>query len=189
MILQGVVPREDEEVHVFGWTMLLFSVGSFSAILLAGALLGQLLGTVLFLVSFTFLRSYAGGWHANSFFKCFLITMTLYACCSLIHFYLPEIYLSLTIRSLLLISLLITFVWAPMDHPNKPFRGDQKKKNKKLSRITVLAQTIIIIVLGVWQSWLNTYLLWAALGMAVTSLTLLFVVCHPYKTKEESIPG
>ena len=187
MIGQGVVPKEDEEIYVFGWTMLLFSVGSFSAILLAGALLKQFLGTVLFLLFFTFLRSYAGGWHANSFFHCFLITSSLYASCTLFHFYLPEAYWSLAIYVLLALSLLITFIWAPVDHPNKPFRGGQKEKNKKLARITVLAQTLIIIVLGLWQPvLLNTYLLWAALGMAVTSLTLLFLICHPYKTTEKA---
>jgi len=187
MIVQGVVPKEDEEIHVFGWTMLLFSLGSSSAILLAGALLGQFLGTVLFLLFFTFLRSYAGGWHANSFLKCFLITSALYACCFLFHFHLPEAYWSLTILILLLLSVFITFVWGPVDHPNKPFRGGQRETNKKLGRITVSAQTIIILALGVWQPGLNTYLLWAALGMTVTSLTLLFVVCHPYKTAEGGV--
>jgi len=108
--------------------------------------------------------------------------MTLYACCSLFQFCLPETYLNLAIRSLLLLSLLITFFGAPVDHPNKPFREGQREKNKRLSRITVLAQTLVILGLGAWQPGLNTYLLWAALGMAVTSLTLLFVVCFPYKT-------
>lgn len=181
MIAQGVVPQEDEEIYVYGWTMLLFSVGSFTAILAVGAFLGQLLGTVLFLIFFTFLRSYAGGYHADSFGRCFLLTMTFYSCSFLFHFYLPESYWDWAVLILLLISVFITYVWAPIDHPNKPFRNQQRQTNKKLSQITVLSQTIIIMGLSVWQPWLKPYLLWAALGMAVTSLTLLYVICHPYK--------
>lgn len=32
MVSQGVVPQEDEEIYIYGWTMLLFTLGSFSAI-------------------------------------------------------------------------------------------------------------------------------------------------------------
>ena len=181
MIEQGVVAHEDAEIYVYGWKMLLFSVGSFSSILLVGFFLGQLWGTALFLLFFTFLRSYAGGYHANTFSQCFLTTITIYTCCLLLHSYLPELYWDLAVSVFLLMSIFITYRWAPIDHPNKPFRGQQKQILKELSRIVVLSQTLILLVLRVWQPWLQQYLLWAALAMAVASLTLLYVIYHPYK--------
>lgn len=182
MIIYGVISQDDEEIYVFGWTMLLFAVGSFAAILLIGALFGQLLGTAIYLLFFSFLRSYSGGWHADSFCRCFLTTLALYGCCLLLYFYLPKSSWDGMLLGLSLISIFIIYMWAPMDHPNKPFRGRQKQKNKRLSRITVLAQSIIIISLMFWKPWLKPYLLWAAFGMTVTSLTLLYLIFHPYKT-------
>lgn len=182
MIAQGLIPQEDEEIYVFGWTMLLLPVGSFAAILLIGALFGQLLGTAIFLLFFSFLRSYSGGWHADSFGRCFLTTLALYGCCLLIHVYLPKSSWDWALLALSLMSIFIIYRWAPMDHPNKPFRSGQKQKNKRASRITVLAQSIIILALMFWQPWLKPYLLWAALGMVVASFLLLYLICHPYKT-------
>lgn len=182
MIAQGLIPQEDEEIYVFGWTMLLLPVASFAAILLIGAFLGQLLGTAIFLFFFSFLRSYSGGWHADSFRRCFLTTVSLYGCCLLLHFYLPEASWDWTILVLSLMSIFIIYMWAPADHPNKPFRSGQKQKNKRASRITVLAQSILILALMLWQPWLKPYLLWAVLGMAANSFTLLYLIYHPYKT-------
>jgi accessory gene regulator B len=182
MVAQGVIPKEDEEIYVFGWTMLLLPAGSFVVILLIGAFFGQLLGSAIFLLFFSLLRSYSGGWHADSFIRCFLTTIALYGCCLLLHFYLPESSWGWTLLALSLMSIFIIFRWAPVDHPNKPFRGQDKQKNKRLSRITVLAQSILILGLMFWQPWLKPYLLWAALGMTVTSFTLLYLICHSYKT-------
>lgn len=182
MIAHGIIPKEDEEIYVFGWTMLLLPVGGCAVILVIGALFGQLLGSVIFLLFFSLLRSYAGGWHADSFRRCFLTTIAFYGCCLLLHFYLPQASWDWVILALSLMSIFIIFRWAPVDHPNKPFRDGQKQKNKRASRSTVLAQSVLILGFMFWQPWLKPYLLWAALGMAVTSFTLLFVICHPYKT-------
>jgi len=182
MIAHGVIPKEDEEIYVFGWTMLLLPVGSCAAILLIGAVFGQLLGSAIFLLFFSLLRSYAGGWHADSFSRCFLTTIALYGCCLLLHLYLPQASWDWAVLALLLMSIFIIFRWAPVDHPHKPFRDGQKQKNKIASRITVLAQSVLILALMFWQPWLKPYLLWAALGMAVTSFLLLYLICRPYKT-------
>jgi len=181
MIEQGVIAREDAEIYVYGWKMLLFPVGSFLAILFVGTLFGQLWGTAVFLFFFTFLRSYAGGYHAETFSRCFLITMTIYFSCLLLRFCLPELYWDWTVLALLVVSIVITYMWAPVDHPNKPFRDQQRQKNKELSQVIVVAQTLIILGLRWWQPWLKQYTLWAALAMAAASFTLLYVICHPYK--------
>lgn len=181
MMNKGVVPPEDEEIYIYGWSLLLSTLGSFFAMLLLGTVLGQLPGTVLFILFFVFLRSYAGGYHAASYGSCFLLTMTLYSTALLFHFYLPESYIDWMLVILLLISVFITYRWAPVDHPNKPLNAEEKQKNKKMSRGIVLLQSAVLLVLWLWQPWLKQYLLWAAVGMAVTSFTLLYVIFYPYQ--------
>ncbi len=109
-------------------------------------------------IFFNFLRSYAGGYHADSFGRCFLLTMILYSCSFLFHFYLPESYGDQAMLILLLLSVFIIYVWAPIDHPNRPLKPAKAKEQKiKPDYHFSTDQTIMILVLRLWQPWLNPY--------------------------------
>ena len=181
MIRQNIIDPADEEVYVYGWSITISTLGSLIVLLLIGAFLGKLVGTALFLAFFILLRIYAGGYHANSYGRCFFITMLFYAPGPILHFYLPSTYIDLTIAMSMVTAIGITWRWAPVDHPNKPLNIKDKQKNKKISRTIVLGQAAIVTLIGAWQPWAKQYLLWAAIGMAVTSFTLLYVIYNPYK--------
>ena|GEM_PF-3867059 len=84
-------------------------------------------------------------------------------------------------RALLLSAIVITWRWAPVDHPNKPMSKEVAQKHKTISRRLVVGQAGIIMLVWLWQPWTKQYLLWPAAGMAVTSFTLLYVIYHPYE--------
>ncbi len=180
MTNKGVIPPEDKEIYVYGWSLLLSTLGSFLAMLLLGTVLGQLPGTLLYILFFCSLRIYAGGYHAASYGNCFWLTLTLYSTAPLFHFYLPPAYLDGALVVLVLLSVFITCLWAPVDHPNKPLNEAEKQQNKKMSRGIVLLQSAVLLGLGLWQPWLKQYLLWSAVGMATNSFTLLYVIGYPY---------
>ncbi|MGL5511994.1 MAG: accessory gene regulator ArgB-like protein [Sporomusa sp.] len=185
MVNQNIIEHEDEEVYAYGWAITISAFGSFAVILLIGACLGQLAGTALFLSFHTLLRIFAGGYHADSYRRCFCLTMSLYAIAPVLHFYLPSGYIELVIAALLLSAIVITWRWAPVDHPNKPMSKEVAQKHKTISRRLVMGQAGIIMLVWLWQPWLKQYLLWAVAGMAVTSFTLLYVIYYPYKERGE----
>ena len=179
MIHKEAVSPEDEEVYVYGWSLLLSTIGSTFSMFLLGTVTGEFFGTLVYLGFMDTLRPYAGGYHANTYRACFLLTMASYTIALLFALYWPMALMDWTLI-LLLFSLVVTFLGAPVEHPNKPLNAKSRKRNQKMSRVIILIQTIIIVSLWFWQPHLQHYLLWAMLGTTLTSVTLLYVLIKPY---------
>ena len=183
MIKEDIVSAEDEEIYIYGWSLILSHVGSFMVMLIAAALMGEVVGTLIFIVFMIPLRSYAGGFHADSYLKCFVLSMSGYAVALASALLWPSHFPIWTL-SLALFATLTTFIAAPVDHPNKRLKEFRKRQHKIVSRIIVLTQTALIISIWFLLPGLRHYLLWAMLGMALTSVSLLYVVIKPYKEVE-----
>ena len=184
MIKHEAVPAEDEDIYVYGWSLILSHTASLSTMLLAAALTGELLGALVFMAFMFVLRPYAGGYHADSYLKCFVLSVGGFGVALLIALFFPVYFLD-WLLILLPVAAVTTFVFAPVGHPNKPLTAQRKQKNKKISRTVVAVQTILI--LGLWFLWpgVRHHLVWAMSGMAFTSLTLLYVVLfNPYASHE-----
>ena len=63
------------EIYVYGFELIISSIIETGALLLVGFLIGKFVETILFLVSFSSIRFFSGGYHANSYFKCFAVTL------------------------------------------------------------------------------------------------------------------
>ncbi|MCL2580461.1 MAG: accessory gene regulator B family protein [Oscillospiraceae bacterium] len=180
LIKNKIIPAEDEEVYVYGWALLLSHLGSFATIFLIAFLTGEVLGTLVFVFAMLPLRSYAGGFHADTYLKCYLLSMTGYSAALLAALLWSPHHLEWTL-GLLLFSLVVTLTCAPVDHPNKPLKEHQKQRNKKLSRAIASLQAALVLALWFLLPGTRHYLVWAMLGMATTSVTLLYVIVKPYK--------
>jgi accessory gene regulator B len=77
------------------------------------------------LVFFWFTRMFAGGFHANTYVECFIITFLII---SIGIFTGSQLGLPVQIKiTLLLISIILTFIFAPVDHPNKPIISTKRR--------------------------------------------------------------
>ncbi|MCC5911279.1 MAG: accessory gene regulator B family protein [Clostridiaceae bacterium] len=93
-----------------------------------------------FLVSLFFfctLRLIAGGYHENTYWKCFFSSFILFVIIIGIGtFFFFSFYKKIFI---LTISFIITWIYAPVDHPNKPILSNlRRKKFKYLSLFTLV---------------------------------------------------
>lgn len=66
------------EIYVYGFELIISSIIETSALLLVGFLIGKIIETMLFLFSFSSIRFFSGGYHANSYLKCFAVTLVNY---------------------------------------------------------------------------------------------------------------
>ena len=187
MIRTGSVPPEDEDIYVYGWSLILAEAGNVLTMLLIGLLSGEFIGTLIFLFTFIILRIYAGGFHADSFGACYIFSVLLYAAALLLYKFIPVAWESLALVVMLALSALITYIWSPVDHPNKPQNAAQKAKNKKISSLIITLEIICVLLIWLWQPNSMPYLLWAALGSLTTSLTLFYLIIRPYGSANASI--
>lgn len=66
------------EIYVYGFELIISSIIETSALLLVGFLIGKIIETMLFLFSFSSIRFFSGGYHENSYLKCFAVTLVNY---------------------------------------------------------------------------------------------------------------
>lgn len=185
-INHNVIPAEDEDVYIYGWSLMLSTLASTLMMILVGAVASEFIGSLLYIIFFVSIRVLAGGYHANTYLKCFIWTLSFYLIALLICLYLPVAWVTGTIIGSILLSAVITFIFAPADHPNKRLSDRRKALFRKRSRLMVTLQAALLgSILYFGPEWTHHYLLWASVGMAITSLTLLFVqVFKPYGKKE-----
>lgn len=96
---------------------------------------------------FIIFRIYSGGFHQDTYFKCFITSFLLL----LIIIKLPDlIYFTLTTKIILLaITYILTFIYSPVDHPNKRIKSiEQRKKIKNFSIIILIILSIVSLILS-----------------------------------------
>jgi len=172
-LLNGeTIDEDDYEIYIYGWSMLLSTAASVIAVLILALIFGQFIGTLLFMICFLSLRAYAGGYHANSYLGCFLTMIGIYLAALLIQLKTPQVYLTIIITFLLLISTVVIFIRAPQDHPNRPIEGEERVIFTRRSRFIIVSQVIIICGL-LYLNYFLQYLWWATIGIVFASLSLL----------------
>lgn len=136
------------EIYVYGFELLLSSLIETGAIILIGCLLGKFLETILFLLSFSSIRFFSGGYHAKSYLRCFIVTLISYF---LILFmtdtlsYLSPNYIALIAFAIIIYSLILFIKICPVRSNGKTIFNPQKQK--MLSIIVLCINVILAIAL------------------------------------------
>ncbi|MBE6837177.1 MAG: hypothetical protein E7509_04185 [Ruminococcus sp.] len=141
------VINQDEDTQAFyryGIELCISSILNILLVLIIGVILNCILESIVFLVIFIFLRSFMGGYHASTYFRCNLLMCTSFTLLFLIY---DKI--TLTNTFFFIISIIYIFVstliFCPVENPNKPIPPKKQGKLKILSIILCIA----FFVLGV----------------------------------------
>ena len=142
-ILRGIIIEDDREVYVYSFEVLLSTFVSFVPLVVLAFVSGTTYYTTLYLMGFVPLRQVAGGYHAKSYFRCFVTLMFAYVLYLILVLFLPDIYLMLAIILSALLSVLLVLLLAPSESSNKPFSRNEAIHYKKRGRIAITAYFIL----------------------------------------------
>lgn len=142
------------DIYIYGFELLVSSVIETISLLLIGLLTGKLIDTIIFIISFSSIRVFSGGYHANSYLKCFIVTVAYY----LLVLFSADIMLAfpnITIILIAIITLLLSFIlfilMSPVKSKSKSILN--YKKQKILSIISLCINAILpIILLTIYQN-------------------------------------
>jgi len=137
--------EDDLDQYIFGIEIFFVTLIKWGGLLGVGALLGNLTEAFIFTIAFTLLRNRAGGLHFQSFYKCFFITLVLMISSIYIVQIIPSKENHLLMLLLLSLTILLVFIYAPIDTPNKPLREEEKEIYRKQSRYIVLFLSILTL--------------------------------------------
>lgn len=142
LVASGTINAEDREIYKFGLKYIANIFLNAATTLIIGFIFGMVWQSVLFMVSYIPLRSYAGGYHARTPLRCYIFSVIFTACVLLGIKYIP--YDSILLLTMTFVSGAMIFVFAPVGDENKPLDATETMVFKKRARIVLSAEIGLI---------------------------------------------
>lgn len=144
VVKSGAVDDEDKEMYLFGIQQGLTIVLNLVTTVIVGLAFGVLWQVMLFMTAYIPLRSFAGGYHAKTPQRCYVLSiLLLIAVASAIKYVDLDIYIQLG----LLISAGITvFVLSPVGSESKPLDELERKVYKRKTIVICISEVSAAIV-------------------------------------------
>ena len=161
----GLIDREEIEAYKFGIECYILKIIHFGTYILGAVFLKSLFEFLAFFVSYSLLRKYAGGIHANTRRMCLILS-------NIIIFFLlvfgQKIEYGIILYFLSIISLVIIMILGPVANPNrKPFLKEKKKNKKNIIYICLIE----IIAINIFKE--CDFLKWMQIGAIVSAVVAI----------------
>lgn len=151
LLKNKVILKEDKEIYVYGFksgfTLLLNLLTAF----IVGFVFGMILQSIVFMISYIPLRSYAGGFHASTPWRCYGISLFIIAAVLSWLKFVP--FLSIGCIVPIIIGSILCFVLAPVEDKNKPLDEKEQRVFKKRAYLILIIEICISAAMYfVWKT-------------------------------------
>ena len=133
------------DLYAYGIESVITIAINWSITLFLGIIFKQLIPTLIFSIIYIPLRSFAGGYHAKTEGRCFLYSLTLIVICEIViksslsrNFHVWMV--------LFLVSIIIIYVWAPIEAESKPIFSEDSNKFRKIIFKIVIFSTLLLLI-------------------------------------------
>lgn len=148
LVKNGKCKKEDKSIVVYGLVVFFEILFNVVTTVVIGLLFNMMYESILFLLGFSFLRSYTGGYHAEKGYVCYIFSTVILILTLIVNkLILNIIYIEFVLSILLIMSVIIILLYAPVDNKNRVLDKDEKVHFKKKIRINLLIEVFFIIVL------------------------------------------
>lgn len=141
-ILLGNLKEEDISVYRYGYTLMFERIINYIITILIVAITGEWLIVIAFLLSFIPIRSYAGGWHAEKFIVCTVLSNVTILLSIIIT---DSIVIKNSIYIVVLEAALFFIIYrnAPVQNKNKKLTEKECHTYKKVTLIILIAEMAV----------------------------------------------
>lgn len=172
LILRGIISENERPIYQYGLEVFLEMILAYLSILILALIFGNIFETVVFLFVFMLLRTYTGGFHASTRFRCYVLSLCMYGCFSIILFVFPENWISDVAMGNALITFVTVSVLSPIVHENRHVEVQERRYYRKVSIIMCML-FVVLIVAGKNVLGNSEILLSSSLGMLSISLSMI----------------
>ena len=138
---QNKFSTEDKELYRYGIQQGLNILLNIITTIIIGALCGMIFPSIIFLLSYMPLRSFCGGYHAKTHMHCYICSIIMITGILLIAKYFT--FDIIVYEFLLLISLILIFLLAPIEDRNKALDKDEKRIFRKKSYAIAISEVLL----------------------------------------------
>lgn len=142
-----LVKKEEAPIYQYGFSILFLKITYWISFLIFGLFFDVFIETVIFLLMYSWIRVYAGGYHASSVSKCYIISLTTVIINGILCTY-HEFFDNLIIDELIFVaSWIYVYIYCPVDNSNKRLDELEKKRFRKYSHIILIIYLAALIFL------------------------------------------
>lgn len=156
---QDVISDESDvqDFYRYGIEISISSLLNIVLVVIAGILIHHIIESIVFLSLFILIRSFTGGYHADTYFRCNLLMCTTLILTALANSIFSNKFSLLIIIVLICVTELIVSILGPIENKNKPI-DDSKRIKLKIIGIVI---TLIINCTGLFlsRSYLGTMII------------------------------
>ncbi|MBQ3510590.1 MAG: accessory gene regulator B family protein [Peptococcaceae bacterium] len=167
------ITKEQLTVYTYCFEFLLSILLFWTSIFLLAWVTGSIIPTLFYYVTFYIFRTAIGGYHAKTHLRCYILSMLTFSLFLIISHVLQffAVHMFFTLPLLILSGILI-WRYAPIEHSNRPFTSQEYLKFRKRSRILLVAFSVVILGLH-YSTQTQIYGFYVVYGITQAVISLL----------------
>ena len=171
LLLIGSITKDERELYIYGFFMLLSNLMYLILACFFGLILGCLVESIIFYIAFQLIRRYAGGYHASTETRCEILSTFFIVVC-IVTIKLADLH---GFQNILFIAALVSavciFFLCPLDTPEKPLSGEEFRQFRKISRFILLGLVSVVVIS--YSKWFRILLVPCCLGLILECILLV----------------
>ena len=169
--VKKIIKAENRDFYSYGLQLALNKLFFFVIILIISIFTKAFLVSVAFLLMYSIIRQFSGGFHCKSEINCFLVSILIYLIMLLLY-RIDRVEGKWVLYIAALVSVLIISIFSPVEHKNKPLSTDERKKYGIIAVIVAIALVIIMCA----SLLLNTPILFYSSSYSLTADAVLVIL-------------
>lgn len=171
LIKAEIINETEKEIYEYGFRMIFTYLFNLITAFVIGIIMGQLWECLALTLVFVPLRSYAGGYHASSEGKCYVLSAGMIVLDLFMLRYFPVWFHTGAGILLLLAAAAIIMLLAPVENKNKPLDLDEIRVYSRRTYIILIIELVIAIFCCIFSSIMAFWVI--VLGILSTALSLV----------------
>ena len=169
LVQRKLINRQEYDEYKYALLCNIESFISFGSIILLSFFFRLLIPTLCFLFSFITIRKRSGGYHFNSFLKCYISTIAIYISIVYIGF---NSFSLIYFNFITAVASVIIIILGAVNHPNMNYSSEEYLAAKESARIVIILFDIIIIFMN-YIKVPYSIILYTEIGVILCSILLL----------------
>lgn len=149
------IDKSRKPIYVYGLELTFSTMSSILSILIFSFVMGIFPSALMFLLVFCPLRLVCGGYHASTYFRCFVVTNLAYLVLIGAGFGIEKFYcyegIVLTLWILIFCSILIVFLFSPVKNKHHPLTEERYQRNAKAAKILAVLIAVLEVILFITE--------------------------------------
>lgn len=171
LIGQKAISSDERELYAYAVHCLFSLIYPIAFAFVLGIIFGMVMEAIVMIIPFMIIRKFSGGYHADSFGKCLIISSIVIAGALLIG---KNIYNGVTLNALYIVASILLIIFSPIDSINKRLDDDDKMFCKKITIVIVLVIFVITEIL--WCMGYRYYTRFIVVGVILAELLQLVTI-------------